>query len=132
MTNICISKLTIICSYNGLLPGQHQAIILPNAGILLNGLVVTNFSESEMYVFLFKKIHLKCRLRNGGHFVLASMCLVALIGHITHDHLEFILVKPLKHRNLCPSVNLFSNQIGSLSFPLIFQIFGSNVHNNIA
>ena len=123
MTNICIIKLTIICSYNGLLPGQHQAIILPNAGILLNGLEVTNFSEIEIYVFLFKKIHLKCLLRNGGHFVLASMCLVALIGlgHKTHNHLEFILVKPLKHRNLCPSINLFSNQIGSLSFPLIFQ-----------
>ena len=30
------------------------------------------------------------------------------------------------------SVNLFSNQIGSLSFCLIFPIFGLNVHNNIA
>ena len=33
----------------------------------------------------------------------------------------------------CPSVNLFSNQIGSLSFHPIFPpIFGVNVHSNIA
>ena len=37
MTHICISKLTIIGSDNGLLPGRHQAIILINAGRLLTG-----------------------------------------------------------------------------------------------
>ena len=36
--NICISKLSIIGSDNGLLPGRRQAIIIwTNAGILLNG-----------------------------------------------------------------------------------------------
>ena len=34
--------------------------------------------------------------------------------------------------SVCLSVNLFSNQIGSLSFCPIFPIFGLNVHNNIA
>ena len=33
--HICISKLTIIDPDNGLSPGQHQAIIWTNAGILL-------------------------------------------------------------------------------------------------
>ena len=32
----------------------------------------------------------------------------------------------------CPSVNLFSNQIGSLSFHPIFPIFGVSVQNNTA
>ena len=31
---ICLSKLTIIGSDDGLSPGQHQAIIWTNAGIL--------------------------------------------------------------------------------------------------
>ena len=39
---MCIDKLTIIVSDNGLLPGQHQAIIWVNAGILLVGHLGTN------------------------------------------------------------------------------------------
>ena len=37
MTHICLSKLTIISSYNGLSPGRRQAIIWTNDGILLIG-----------------------------------------------------------------------------------------------
>ena len=35
--HICVSKLTIIGSDNGLSPGRRQAIIWTNAGILLTG-----------------------------------------------------------------------------------------------
>ena len=61
MTHICISKLTIIGSDNCLLPGQHQAIIWANAGILLIGTLGTSFSEilSEICTFSFEKMHLK-------------------------------------------------------------------------
>ena len=45
MTHICVSKLIIICSDNGLSPGRRQAIILTNARILLIGPLGTNFSE---------------------------------------------------------------------------------------
>ena len=57
---ICISKLTIICSDNGLVPGQCQAIIWTNAGKLLIGSLGTNFSEIliEIQTFSFKKKHL--------------------------------------------------------------------------
>ena len=44
-THICISKLTIIGSDNGLSPGRRQAIIWTNAGILLIGTLGTYFSE---------------------------------------------------------------------------------------
>ena len=59
--HICISKLTVIGSDNGFLPGQHQAIIWTNAGILLIPTFGTNFSEilSEIHIFSFKKMHLK-------------------------------------------------------------------------
>ena len=58
--HICVSKLTIIGSYNGLSPGRRQAIIWTNAGILLIRTSGTNFSEifSEIHTFSFKKMHL--------------------------------------------------------------------------
>ena len=60
MTHICISKLTIISSDNGLSPGRRQATIWTNAGILLIGPLVTNFNETsiKIHTFSFKKIHL--------------------------------------------------------------------------
>ena len=59
--HICVSKLTIIGSDNGLSPDRHQAIIWTNAGILIFGPLGTNFSEIliEIHVFSFKKMHLK-------------------------------------------------------------------------
>ena len=61
MTHICVSKLTIIGSDNGLSPGRRQAIIWTNAGILLIRTLGTNFSEilSGIHVFSFKKMHFK-------------------------------------------------------------------------
>ena len=59
--HICISKLTSIGSDNGLLPGQCQAIIWTNAGLLPIGPLETNFSEILMTIlkFSFKKMRLK-------------------------------------------------------------------------
>ena len=45
VTHICVGKLTIIGSDNGLSPERRQAIIWTNAGILLIGPLGTNFSE---------------------------------------------------------------------------------------
>ena len=60
-THICVGKLTIIGSDNGLLPGRHQAIFWTIAGILLIGPFVTNFSEIIIGIqaFSFKKMHFK-------------------------------------------------------------------------
>ena len=59
--HICVSKLTIIGSNNGLSPDRRQAIICTNAGLLLMGPLGTNFSEIliEILTFLFKKMRLK-------------------------------------------------------------------------
>ena len=74
--HICVSKLTIIGSDNGLAPGRRQAIIWTNAGILLFENLEKNFSEIliKINTFLFKKMRLKMSSGNGGHFVCASMC----------------------------------------------------------
>ena len=61
VTHICVSRLTIIGSDNGLTPDRRQAIIWTNAGIFLIGPVGTNFNEIliKIYTFSFRKMHLK-------------------------------------------------------------------------
>ena len=61
MTHICVSKLTIISTDNGLSPGRRQAIIWHSAGILLIGSLGTNFSEILIGIqtVSFKKMHLE-------------------------------------------------------------------------
>ena len=61
VTHICVSRLTIIGSDNGLSPDRRQAIIWTNAGILLIGPLETNFREILIAIeaFSFKKVHLK-------------------------------------------------------------------------
>ena len=68
--HICGRKLTNIGSDNGLSPGRRQAIIWTNDGILL---VRTNLSEILIEIHS-RKCFWNCRLRNGGHFILALMC----------------------------------------------------------
>ena len=59
--HICVGKLTNIGSDNGLSPGQRQAIIWTNAGILLIWRLGPNFSEILIGIqtFSFKKMYLK-------------------------------------------------------------------------
>ena len=61
VTHICVSKLTIIGSDNGLSPGRRQAIIWINARILLIRHLGTNFNEIsiEILTFAFIKTRLK-------------------------------------------------------------------------
>ena len=61
VTHICVGKLSIIGSDNGLSPGRRQAIIWTNAGILLIGPLGTNFSENWIGIetFSIKEMHLK-------------------------------------------------------------------------
>ena len=60
-THICVSKLTIDVSDNGLSPGRRQAIIWTNAGLLSFRPLRTNFSENLIKIqqFSSKKMHVK-------------------------------------------------------------------------
>ena len=53
MKRICVSKLTIIGSDNGLSPGRRQAIICTNAGILLIRQMGTNFNAILIKTHMF-------------------------------------------------------------------------------
>ena len=78
VTKICIGKLTIIGSDNGLLPGRRQVIIWNNAGIwiLLIGTLETNLMKFylEFKHFHWMKCIWNCCLQSGGHLVLALVC----------------------------------------------------------
>ena len=70
VTHICVSKLTVIGSDNGLSPDRRQAIIWINSGILLIGPSGTNFGEISIEIFSFKKY----AFQNVFPFSSASMC----------------------------------------------------------
>ena len=78
---ICVIKLTIIGSDNGLLPGRCQAIIWTNAGVLLIGPLGINFSEisSRIDIFSFKKMHLKLSSAKWQPFGLGLNVLMYII-----------------------------------------------------
>ena len=60
-TQICVCKIIIIDSDDGLAPGRRQAIMWNNAGILLTGPLRTKFSEIWIGIEMSssKKMHLK-------------------------------------------------------------------------
>ena len=89
VTHICIGKLTIIGSDNGLSPGRRQAIIWTNAGLLSIGPLRTYFSENLIKIqqFSLKKMHVKmssakCRPSCLG---LNVLMLAVLILFFVHD-----------------------------------------------
>ena len=78
MTHICVGKLSIIGSDNGLSPGRRQAIIWTNAGMLLIGPLGTNFSEIliEILTFSFKKMRFKVSSAKWRPFCLGLNVLI--------------------------------------------------------
>ena len=81
VTHICVGKLTIIGSDNGLSPGRRQAIIWNNAGILSIGPLGTKGSEIfiEILTFSFKKMRLKVSSAKWRPFCLGLNVLTTLI-----------------------------------------------------
>ena len=90
--HICVSKLTSIGADNGLVPARRQAIIRPNAGILLIGPSGTNFSKIlfEIHKLSFKNMHLKMSSGKWRPFCLGLNVLynkenIAGVGYQTTD-----------------------------------------------
>ena len=98
VTHICVSKLSIIGSDNGLSPDRRQAIIWTSAGILLIGTLGTKFNEIliEIQIFSFKNIHLKMSSGKWRPFCLG---LNVLISTVTHNITSLLLHGYIKY---CP------------------------------
>ena len=93
MTHICVIKLTIIGSDNGLSPGRRQAIIWTNAGILLIGPLGTNFIDILIGIqtFSFKKMHLKMSSAKWRPFCLGLNVLNQITYPFRGPHIKFTL-----------------------------------------
>ena len=94
VTHICVSKIIIMGSDNGLSPGRRQAIIWTNAGILLIGPLGTNFSEVliGIWIFPFKKMHSNMSSAKRRPFCLD---LNVLIDMIIYAHIGWYCSYPL-------------------------------------
>ena len=86
VTHICISRLTITGSDNGLLHGRGLAIIWTNAGILLIGPLGTNFSENliEILTVSFTKMRLKVSSAKWQPFCLG----LNMLTHVSFTFLD--------------------------------------------
>ena len=104
VTHICVGKLTIIGSDNGLSPGRRQAIIWTNAGILSIRPLGTKFSEilSEIQAFSFKKMHVNMSSAKRRPFCLGLNMLRRNIGvHCEYDiWIKFILVETKSNQTI--------------------------------
>ena len=103
MTHICVVKLTIIGSDNGLSPWRHQAIIWTKAGILLIGPLGTNFSEFliAIHTFSFNKMHLKMSSAKWHPFCLGLDVLKWRLITLSLDVLKIpVYEKAVDHKNL--------------------------------
>ena len=113
MTHICVSKLTIIGSDNGLSPARRQAIIWTKAGILLIRTLGTNFSEilSEIRTFSFKKMHLKMSSAKWRPFCLGFNVLRHLLLTMLARRPPGILLvlKSKSNRNLACLYHIYVN-----------------------
>ena len=80
VTHICVGNLTVNGPDNDLSPGRRQVIIWTNDGMLLIGHLVTNFNEIiiEIYIFSFKKMHLKLSSGSWRPFCLGLNVLKAI------------------------------------------------------
>ena len=63
--HICAGNLTIIGSDNGLSPGQHQAIIWTNVGLLSIGTLGTNFSKILIEIQTFSCKNMLLNISSG-------------------------------------------------------------------
>ena len=104
VTHICVRKLTITGSDNGLSPGRRQAIIWTNVGILLIRILGTNFSEilSEIHAFSFKKMHLKMSSAKWRPFSLGLNVLISMKLATHTNYINSFVVK----RKFCQNDNI--------------------------
>ena len=101
VTHICVSKLTIIRSDNGLSPDRRQAIIWTNTGLLI-GPLGTNFSEIliEILTFSLKKMRLNVSSAKRRPFRLGLNVLIQRMleqngRHFTDDISKCIFVSEI-------------------------------------
>ena len=112
--HICISKLTIIGTENGLPPCRRQAIIWTNAGILLIGPQGTNYSEIliKIHIFTFKKMRLITSSGKWQPFCL-SLSVLNKILKVPPDICQMIYIYSIHYDD--DTMGAIASQITSLT-----------------
>ena len=112
VTHICVGKLTIIDSDNGLSPGRHQSIIWTNVGILLIGPLATHFKEILIGIqrFSFKKMHLKMAYVKWRPFCLGLSVLMVISFTLQCSECHAVFVMSIvtnidTRETYCPSLS---------------------------
>ena len=88
------------CSVNGLSPGQRQAIIWTNVGLLLIGPLGTNISETliNIQTFSFRNMHLKKSSGKWRPYCLGLNVLINLDWNSrSHRHMKMYKVSNINH-----------------------------------
>ena len=103
MTHICVSKLTILGSDNGLLLGRRQTIIWTNDGILSTGPLETNFSKIliEIHIFLFKKMPFKVLSVKWRPFCLGLNVLIKLPSSLQWCYMSITVFQITCNLTIC-------------------------------
>ena len=140
VTHICVSKLTIIGSDNGLSPGRRQAVIRTNAGILLIWPIGIHFSEIsvEIHTFPFKQMCWKMSSAKWRACCL-GLCVICIICDTTSKSympiscvslLYCVWLFPANPYIQVPNLQTQANIYILLSWTLIqFKI--STIHHNV-
>ena len=130
VTDICVSKITIIGSDNGLSPGRHQAIIWTNAGIWSMGPLGTNFSEIliEIHTFSFRKMHLKMSSGKRRPFCLGLNVLRQWLGAIRQQVITWAHVDPGLCRHM---VSLGHNESMFYIYHILYYIYINTEQDDI-
>ena len=132
VTHVCVAKLTIIGSDNGLSPSRCQAIIWINAGILLIGPLGTILSEIliEIHAFSFKKMHLKFIVWKMAAILSRPQCVKAspmvwvwqVLGRIDNFfRISFIYHLMFMPVLTCCGICIFSALVSTLDVPIFWQ-----------
>ena len=120
--HICVSRLTITGSDNGLSPRWRQAIIWTNAGILLIGPLGTNFIENLIGIltFSFSKMRLKVSSAKWRPFCLGKQLVLRFIMWI--QYIEFYLKLTLRvWHHIFTLYTWLSNQFILFIFTVYFR-----------
>ena len=131
MTHICVSKLTIIGSDNGLSLGRRQAIIWTKTGILLIGPLGTNFNETSIKIqtFSFKKIHLKVSSEKWRSSGLG----LSVINGLRASALQYLSLNDSIKCNMwiIDSFDMLCIILSLQYFFVHYYITGENVHSSL-
>ena len=128
VTHVCVSKLTIVGSDNGLLPGRRQAIIWTNAGLFVNSNLRNKLQwnikqNSDIFIQENAFENVVCEMAailSQPQCVKVGRCVQGIISHTGNMNLlcSCILQRWMPFSVDCPFVRLMAECVVHLWIPI--------------